>query len=145
PRHGHLCPVRVRRPSQECLARRRLQPMGRRAHTTHPGQWGVDGVGPAAERTLRVRLHRRWRALGPRSAGTVQLRRVRHEELDRDGRALVPRLGAAVVATMMSTLVTTTLAAQHVVTSLDLSGTTVWYADSIQSGGGSLSPTLRLD
>jgi hypothetical protein len=31
------------------------------------------------------------------------------------------------------------------VTSLDLSGTTVWYADSIQSGGASLSPALRLD
>jgi hypothetical protein len=46
---------------------------------------------------------------------------------------------------MMSTLATATLSAQRVVTSLDLSGTSVWYADSIQSGGGSLSPALRLD
>ena len=49
------------------------------------------------------------------------------------------------MAMMMSTFATKTLAAQRVVTSLDLSGTTIWYADSIQSGGASLSPALRLD
>jgi hypothetical protein len=37
------------------------------------------------------------------------------------------------------------LPAQRVATSLDLSGTNVWYADSIRSGGGSISPALRLD
>jgi hypothetical protein len=37
------------------------------------------------------------------------------------------------------------LLAQRVVTSLDVSGTSIWYGDSIQSGGGSISPTLRVD
>lgn len=36
-------------------------------------------------------------------------------------------------------------AAQRAVTSLDLSGTSVWYADSIQSAGGSVSPAVRFD
>jgi len=37
------------------------------------------------------------------------------------------------------------VAAQRAVTSLDVSGTSVWYADSIQSAGGSLTPAVRLD
>jgi hypothetical protein len=37
------------------------------------------------------------------------------------------------------------LEAQRVVSSLDLSGTNVWYGDSVQSGGASFSPSLRID
>jgi hypothetical protein len=37
------------------------------------------------------------------------------------------------------------LVAQRVVTSLDLSGTSIWYADSLQAGGASLTPALRVD
>ena len=37
------------------------------------------------------------------------------------------------------------LPAQRAVTSLDVSGTSVWYADTIRSGGGSISPALRVD
>lgn len=36
-------------------------------------------------------------------------------------------------------------AAQRVTSSLDLSGTNVWYADSLRSGGASVSPSLRVD
>lgn len=36
-------------------------------------------------------------------------------------------------------------AAQRVTSTLDLSGTNVWYADSLQSGGASVSPSLRVD
>jgi hypothetical protein len=35
--------------------------------------------------------------------------------------------------------------AQRTITSFDLSGTTVWYADSIRASGASLSPALRVD
>lgn len=35
--------------------------------------------------------------------------------------------------------------AQRVVSSVDLSGTSVWYADSIHDSGGAISPSLRLD
>jgi hypothetical protein len=37
------------------------------------------------------------------------------------------------------------LAAQRVVSSVDVSGTGVWYADSIRASGGSLNPALRVD
>jgi predicted carbohydrate-binding protein with CBM48 len=37
------------------------------------------------------------------------------------------------------------LPAQRIESSLDLSGTNVWYADSIRSGGASLNPSLRID
>jgi hypothetical protein len=37
------------------------------------------------------------------------------------------------------------LSAQRIVSSVDVSGTGVWYADSIRSAGSSLSPSLRLD
>lgn len=37
------------------------------------------------------------------------------------------------------------LPAQRVVSSVDVSGTGVWYADSIRSAGSSLSPALRID
>jgi hypothetical protein len=50
-----------------------------------------------------------------------------------------------VVTLLSASTVPRSLSAQRVVTSFDLSGTTVWYADSLQSGGGSLSPALRLD
>jgi hypothetical protein len=35
--------------------------------------------------------------------------------------------------------------AQRVTSALDLSGTNVWYADSLRSGGASVSPSLRVD
>ncbi len=50
-----------------------------------------------------------------------------------------------VVAYLATGVAPGALGAQRVVTSLDLSGTSVWYADSLQAGGGSLSPALRLD
>ena len=37
------------------------------------------------------------------------------------------------------------LSAQQVVSSVDVSGTGIWYADSVRSAGSSLSPALRLD
>jgi len=37
------------------------------------------------------------------------------------------------------------LSAQQVVSSVDVSGTGIWYADTIRSAGSSLSPALRLD
>jgi len=37
------------------------------------------------------------------------------------------------------------LSAQRVVSSIDASGTGVWYADSIRSAGSSLSPAVRID
>src|SRR5512138_1998822 len=37
------------------------------------------------------------------------------------------------------------LAAQRVVSSLDVSGTGVWYADTIRAAGGSLNPAVRFD
>jgi hypothetical protein len=46
---------------------------------------------------------------------------------------------------MASVALAAPLGAQHIVTSLDLSGTSIWYGDSIQSGGGSLSPSVRFD
>jgi hypothetical protein len=37
------------------------------------------------------------------------------------------------------------LSAQQVASSVDVSGTGIWYADSVRSAGSSLSPALRLD
>jgi hypothetical protein len=37
------------------------------------------------------------------------------------------------------------VSAQRIVSSVDVSGTGVWYADSIRSAGSSLSPAIRLD
>lgn len=37
------------------------------------------------------------------------------------------------------------LPAQRVLSSLDISGTGVWYGDSVRSTGGSLTPAIRLD
>ena len=37
------------------------------------------------------------------------------------------------------------LPAQRIVSSVDLSGTSVWYADSIHSAGSSINPALRVD
>jgi predicted carbohydrate-binding protein with CBM48 len=56
----------------------------------------------------------------------------------------VKRIGL-VGALLSASLIPCSVRAQRVVTSVDLSGTSVWYADSLQSGGGSLSPSLRLD
>jgi len=42
-------------------------------------------------------------------------------------------------------LAASALRAQRVESSVDLSGTNVWYADSIRSGGASVNPSLRLD
>jgi hypothetical protein len=51
-------------------------------------------------------------------------------------------LFAAAAATIA---VGTTLSGQRVVSSIDVSGTGVWYADSIRSAGSSLNPALRVD
>lgn len=50
-----------------------------------------------------------------------------------------------VVAAFASAALSPTLSAQRVVTSVDLSGTGVWYADTVSSMGSSISPALRLD
>ena len=42
-------------------------------------------------------------------------------------------------------LLTAALPAQRIVSSVDVSGTGVWYADSIHSAGSSLNPALRID
>jgi hypothetical protein len=44
-----------------------------------------------------------------------------------------------------SVVLTSTVVAQRVVSSVDVSGTSVWYADTIRSSGGSISPALRVD
>ena len=48
------------------------------------------------------------------------------------------------VAAMTSTLAPK-LSAQRVMSSVDVSGTGVWYADSVRSTGTSLAPAIRLD
>jgi AMP-activated protein kinase-like protein len=48
-------------------------------------------------------------------------------------------------AAAASLVAASSLAAQRVVSSVDVSGTGVWYADSIRSAGSSLSPALRVD
>ena len=51
----------------------------------------------------------------------------------------------ALTALAVSLIAARTLSAQRVVSSVDVSGTGVWYADSIRSAGSSLTPSLRLD
>lgn len=50
-----------------------------------------------------------------------------------------------VLAALAASLAGSALSAQRVETSVDLSGTGIWYADSIRSAGSSLSPALRVD
>ncbi len=45
----------------------------------------------------------------------------------------------------LSVLLVPTASGQRVVSSVDLSGTNVWYADSIRSAGSSVSPAVRVD
>ena len=53
------------------------------------------------------------------------------------------RLVLAAVAALIAAA--SALSAQRVVSSIDASGTGVWYADSIRSAGSSLSPAVRID
>jgi Carbohydrate-binding module 48 (Isoamylase N-terminal domain) len=57
----------------------------------------------------------------------------------------VRRVRSWITAIVAAGAIAAPLSAQRVVTSLDLSGTNVWYADTIRSGGAALSPALRLD
>jgi hypothetical protein len=50
-----------------------------------------------------------------------------------------------VAAAAGNLLLTAALPAQRIVSSVDVSGTGVWYADSIRSAGSSLNPALRID
>ena len=50
-----------------------------------------------------------------------------------------------VAAAAGSLLLAAALPAQRIVSSVDVSGTGVWYADSIHSAGSSLNPALRID
>ena len=53
---------------------------------------------------------------------------------------------AAVAGTLASTFTLAgALPAQRVLSSVDVSGTGVWYADSIRSAGSSISPAVRFD
>jgi hypothetical protein len=52
---------------------------------------------------------------------------------------------AALAAFTVGLCAASGLSAQQVVSSVDVSGTGIWYADSIRSAGSSLSPALRLD
>ena len=52
---------------------------------------------------------------------------------------------SGVLAVVVASLAAATLDAQRVESSVDVSGTNVWYADSLRSGGASVSPSLRLD
>src|SRR5689334_12638395 len=52
---------------------------------------------------------------------------------------------SALTALAVSLIAASALSAQRVVSSVDVSGTGIWYADSIRSAGSSLSPALRLD
>jgi hypothetical protein len=49
------------------------------------------------------------------------------------------------LAAAAASLAASALSAQLVISSIDVSGTGVWYADSIRSAGSSLSPALRVD
>jgi hypothetical protein len=51
----------------------------------------------------------------------------------------------AVLPLVAISLAASGVEAQRVESSVDLSGTNVWYADSIRSGGASVNPSLRLD
>jgi hypothetical protein len=55
---------------------------------------------------------------------------------------VTPRVVLCLVA---ASLATSALHAQRVESSVDLSGTNVWYADSLRFGGASVNPSLRLD
>jgi hypothetical protein len=48
-------------------------------------------------------------------------------------------------AAAASLVVVGAVSAQRVVSSVDVSGTGVWYADTVRSAGSSLSPALRVD
>jgi len=54
------------------------------------------------------------------------------------------RLNALAAAAMIS-LSAASLSAQRVMSSIDLTGTGVWYADSIRATGTSIAPAIRLD
>ncbi len=49
------------------------------------------------------------------------------------------------MTSVVITLAANTVSAQRVVSSVDVAGSGVWYADSIRSTGPSLSPTLQFD
>jgi hypothetical protein len=51
----------------------------------------------------------------------------------------------ALAAAAASLVVGSVLSAQRVVSSVDVSGTGVWYADSVRSAGSSVSPALSID
>jgi hypothetical protein len=51
---------------------------------------------------------------------------------------------AAALASAALSFATSALPGQRVESSVDLSGTNVWYADSLRSGGPSVNPSLRL-
>ncbi|MGE5731606.1 MAG: glycogen-binding domain-containing protein [Gemmatimonas sp.] len=52
---------------------------------------------------------------------------------------------AMLAAAAASLVVVGAVSAQRVVSSVDVSGTGVWYADTVRSAGSSLSPALRVD
>jgi hypothetical protein len=52
---------------------------------------------------------------------------------------------SAFVVGLGSVVLANALPAQRVLSSLDLSGTGVWYADTVHSTGSSLSPAIRVD
>lgn len=54
---------------------------------------------------------------------------------------MIRRLALAVCASSFGGVIQ----AQRVESSVDLSGTNVWYADTIRSGGASVNPSLRID
>lgn len=53
------------------------------------------------------------------------------------------RRGLAVAA--LSTMLGTSLNAQRIVSSVDVSGTSVWYADSVRSAGSAVTPAVQID
>src|SRR5690242_12825837 len=116
--------------------------MGWPADLAHAdAEWSLDGVRADDEWAARVRLRRRRHALGARSPRPDELRRLRHQEFDHLGGFVIRPLALAVCATLLSRVIL----AQRVESSVDLSGTNVWYADSIRSGGASVNPAVRVD
>lgn len=55
------------------------------------------------------------------------------------------RVVALAAISLAASVAGSSAAAQRVESSLDVSGTNVWYADSIRSGGPSMTPSLRID
>ncbi|HEY9230258.1 MAG TPA: glycogen-binding domain-containing protein [Gemmatimonadaceae bacterium] len=51
----------------------------------------------------------------------------------------------ALAVLAMTSVVASKLSAQRVSSSVDLSGTGVWYADTVRSAGTSLAPSIRID